>query len=225
MKLFTIHSESHGDLFWDYFVPSLKGQFDLCGERTVQTCPTGEYKSEGWRSVSQHKVEALRDLCKKETEPFVYSDVDVLFHDFTQEDAIRGLGDSELACMDDGGGVFCAGFMIIRPGPSTAALFDIVLTMLEECDQPVMNYALKFHPIAILLPQLWYSNYNTLGAPEWSTEGLDRLARISPEAKVFHANWIVGVNKKREALDAVRRIWDKHDRTCNLVGKGVKAPL
>lgn len=224
MKLFTIYSPSHADLMFDFLMPSVKA-FDVFGQRVTQLCSSGIYRTPGWKEMISQKTGALVKCCRDEKEPFVYTDADVICHDFTPEDAVEDLGDADLACIDDGGGVFCAGFMIVRPCASTLALFERTLDTLVECEQPAMNAAIaQLEPKAKTLPQERYTNYNLLGAPDWTDDTLLRLLKLPDTTKVFHANWLVGLDRKHEALKIVRNLMGKR-HACNPDVAGVKPAL
>jgi hypothetical protein len=216
MTLYTFYSESHSVMFWQYMMPSVKGRFTLIGERFPQLCPTGVYKTDGWSVVMRKKITMLAAASSKEKRPFVYSDVDMVFQNFGPEDVLRDLGDSDVACLDDREAGYCTGFMFIRPCREIINLLGLTLELIDKhgCDEPAFNEALPGVQIkARLLPSSIYTSYDLIGAPDWKTFGTARLERLPVTAKVFHANYTVGINEKERLLGAARNAFD--NRPCN----------
>jgi len=192
----------------EHFLPSVSTDFDVVLRRHDQVCPTGTYCSEGWRSATLNKIPLILEAIESEREPFVFSDVDVRFYDFKADDLDREMQSiggffPDLRCQSDAG-TACSGFMMIRPGPASRELFQLVGQFMRasdvhsDDDQVALNkYALPAMGDRIKASQLSTTRYWNIG-PDW--DGGDP----PPTMLVHHANWVVGVERKMTLLDVVR---------------------
>lgn len=200
MILYTLYSPSHERMLNEYLLSSVVG-FWISPQKIPQECKTGVYHTEGWVYPVKRKVEMLLKASQVETDPFVYSDCDVILNGLTPEDVIRDLGEDDLACMHNGAGDYCAGFMFIRPCEATVRVFQATLDKITESDQPRLNEVLKTDPIKKrLLPDAVYTNHGLLD--------LD-ITKMPSTVKVYHANYIVGIEEKEKALAAAKNIFDE----------------
>ena len=80
MKLYVIYTESHRNLYEDYFLKSLPNEFEIIPLEIPQECPTGEFYKEGWDKTCYRKVELFHKACEEnQGELFAFSDVDIQF--------------------------------------------------------------------------------------------------------------------------------------------------
>lgn len=202
MKLFCPWSQSHKRMFYEYLLPSTQKQFDVVGIEQPQECPTGVYRSEGWVNNSVRKTRLCRDLSESEPEPFVFSDADVVCNGFSPDDVNKELDGFDLACLYDTSGPFCSGFMFLRPGKATTTLFETALDNITVCDEPALNHSIEDIGTMVkakLLPTQFYTNYYWLSGGKHFPDGLNTIS-IPKTVKVFHANFIVGIEPKEQAL-------------------------
>jgi len=81
-----------------------------------QRSDSGAYASPGFRETCLDKLDFILEAISRETEPFLYSDVDVRFYGPVVEDLLACLGDADMAFQWDGPrGSECTGFIVIRP--------------------------------------------------------------------------------------------------------------
>jgi hypothetical protein len=217
MKLFTCYTPSHTPMFAQHFLPSVTlSGLDLQPPRKLsQKCPTGVYESAGFQETCMDKMQYLREILERETEPFVFSDVDVRFYGRVVEDLMELAGDPDeedyLApnplFQSDGPGGACTGFMLWFPCPWAVSLVeDVIQTMGERHieDQIGMHHVLRERG---LTPALLPARYWTVGQTgrHWNP---GNPVRPPSDLLMHHANWTVGVANKMALLGVVKLAHD-----------------
>jgi hypothetical protein len=80
MKLYTIYTDSHKNLYENYFLKTIPNEFEIISTKVDQECATGEFYSDGWGKTCYRKVELFYKACLENMGGlFVYSDVDIQF--------------------------------------------------------------------------------------------------------------------------------------------------
>ena len=106
MKIYACYSPSHERLVAQHFTHSLPKagitDRDLELKEFPQDCPTGEFDSAGFQATCLKKVEFILEALAKETEPFIFSDVDVRFYGPVVGDLLNCLGNADMAFQWDG---------------------------------------------------------------------------------------------------------------------------
>ena len=93
MKIYTIYSQSHKELYENHFLPSLPEGFELHTKEIEQECATGSYYKDGWDKTCYKKVQYYKEICEQnQGETYVFSDVDIQFFGLTPEDLLDELG-------------------------------------------------------------------------------------------------------------------------------------
>lgn len=202
-RIYSCYSPSHRPFLEQHFLPSVPKGFDVVLRKFDQLCPSGEYREERWEDAIRQKTLLILEAIDREKEPFVFSDVDLRFYDFSPADLDEAMGEEQdlLAQSDDG--TFCAGFMFIRPCQATFELFRLVLGGIAEyrSDQLALNsFALPRLGSAIKASLLPPERYWTVG-PGW--EGGGSPAGIA----IHHANWMVGIAAKLKLLDTILALY------------------
>lgn len=200
MKLYTIFTPSHRQLYEKYFLPSLpQGEFELIPTEIPQECPTGSFYKEGWSQTCFRKVELFIKACQENMgETFVFSDVDIQFFGSLKDTLIEELGDFDIACQNDTGPYYCSGFFVCRGNERTLAMFQAMRDRYNKEDQTSLNdnirmckskfLSRKFFTIAHVTGQVW--------------KGED--VYIPSYVLMHHANWTEGIENKIKLLNMVR---------------------
>lgn len=84
MKLYTFYTESHKELYEDWFLPSTDIDPDIDEVEVYsfydQICKSGEYGSKNWPKAMACKTEMIIEAIKNNwNQVFIYSDVDIIF--------------------------------------------------------------------------------------------------------------------------------------------------
>jgi hypothetical protein len=208
MKLFTCLTPSHTSLFERHFEPSVAlSGLGLQPPRLLPERAESAYDTPGFRRSCELKIDYLLEALSTETEPFVFSDVDVCFYGSVVEDLLEladpDFGRQGVLFQSDGPERACSGFMLWHPSSSTRDLVGSVrkvMTDQELMDQDAFHHVMrerKMHPA--LLPE----RYWTVGrmGQRW-LPGM--TVRPPKNLLMHHANWTVGVENKLRLLAAVK---------------------
>ena len=217
-RIYACYSPSHAPLVEKHFLPSIPEGFDVVLRKNPQVCETGEFGSVGFSSATRNKISLILEAIERETEPFVVSDVDIRFYNFTPSDLENEMEslarrknettpqDSrshkpDLICQDDHVSL-CTGFMFIRPNSATHNVFKLAL---DNClwfsdDQAVLNNfvlpRLAGQVVVSILPNNRYWNIGP-NCPNQDD------ATPPPNLAIHHANWVIGIQNKMRLLDSV----------------------
>jgi hypothetical protein len=215
MKIYTLFTESHTRLLYEYFLPTIHSQenVEVVIKKIPQYCSSAEYGKDGWFQTMIKKVEYHIQACKENYgQTFIYSDCDVQFFEPFINIAINELADYDIACQDDvypykDRKTYCAGFFICRANDKTINLFNKILSdmlirgqyYISYNDQAALNENIsmvnhktlshKFYTIAQTTNQLWEEDYNV---------------KIPDDIVAHHANWTHGISNKIKLLDLVK---------------------
>lgn len=149
VRMYTTYTESHGEMFERFFLPSVPDSLELISERFEQECPTGEYHSTGWVRAVGRKIEVIRraiDLARRDGDDyFMFSDCDIHFFSDIEPDITRRMKNFDFIAMDDD--IYCTGFMAIRADDRAAFMWRWAAENLQAygCDQPAGNAFIRKH--------------------------------------------------------------------------------
>lgn len=214
MKIYACFTPSHRPLLEQHFLPSLP--LWLLGKLELRELPqegTGEFDTAGFHATCVRKVELVLEALAVETEPFLFSDVDVRFYGPVVEDLMRYVPPgADIAFQDDGPGLACTGFFFVRPNDRTLALFETALDYMRGrptaiLDQPAVNAAIATiygetnSCRSVMLPHRYWTIGQT--GKHWNPGD-----PVNPPAGMLmhHGNWTKGVGNKLRLLDEVRRV-------------------
>lgn len=85
MKIYTIYSATHENLYKNYFLESLKlncseDRFQVVATEVSQDCPAGTFYSPGWRLAMSRKFDVYLEAVKQNFgQIFIWADVDIYF--------------------------------------------------------------------------------------------------------------------------------------------------
>jgi hypothetical protein len=206
MKIYTILSPSHQFLFDKFFLQSLK-KYEPRAELIVvdqdQICGSGSYYDSGWKESMEQKIDTYLQAVNSQDDFFIWSDVDIEFHDKFIDQCVRELGDHDIAFQEGVGGEYCAGFFICRINSSTKKFFEMLKTKYQEysCDQQAINH--NIHSINAKFLSHKFLNIS-FQHRQWNGQGFI----INQPIIMFHANYTVGLQHKIMLLSKVREMVD-----------------
>jgi hypothetical protein len=229
MKLYTVFTESHYDMFKDYFIKSFPFDVDL--ELVVkfkpQVCPTSEFHSQGWRDTMQYKVQCFIDAAyeTKDGECFMFSDPDIQFFKTFSSDVLKHIEGCDAAFQNDYGGGVNTGFFIMRSTSKTRAFLKTVQGNLHNFpEEQVCFNALMRHFNDSRYDKIAYrwrflpKEYWTYGELAWQRVTPDNSSgtwqgheefNIPENIIIHHANWTSSFKNKIKLLDSVKQKYDK----------------
>ncbi len=219
MKLISMYTESHRVFKDNWFLPSLKDDYEVdmsfCEEQG------GAYMEESWCRAVTFKVETIvRGIKNNWGEIFLYSDVDIQFFRPTKALLLSAIEGFDIVCQrDDPSGVLCAGFWVARANHRVLRLWENVRRSIYDVrdDQKLMNLSLRMRRRRKLLyvlrnltgccryaylPDIFYGG-GTITGKHW-VEGMPLPV---PEGIVMHhANYVEGIGRKIAQLEYVKNI-------------------
>lgn len=202
MKLVTYYTESHSSLLTNYFLPSLKDNFEIIKKCGQQISPDGNYFNQGFSETTKDKINFLLQTLQttEENEIVLFCDVDIIFLGSIENYLNKYTGYDMV--FQEGHGGLNTGFFIMKNNEKVRSLLDSVV---KNChmyhdDQITLNFLIKN-------TELKYNTFDTkimsvadsLGPKIWVDEAFD----IPEETLVFHACWCAGVENKIKLLNYV----------------------
>jgi MoaA/NifB/PqqE/SkfB family radical SAM enzyme len=207
MKLIAIFSPSHQSLKDEWFLRTLKDDYEVC----VYPCDVGghgKYMQDDWRRVVLFKsARIIKAIEENWNDSFVYSDVDVIFFAPTKATILKSLADKDIVCqLDDPSGNLCTGFFGVRANEATLQLWQHVQQSVERegRDQLAFNRLVREQRDlrAGYLPRSFFGTGTFSGR---HVHGAERFY-IPRNAAMFHANWTIGVDNKIRLLSKAQMI-------------------
>ena len=199
MKLYTIYTDSHKNMYENYFLKTLSNEFEVVSSEIPQECPTGEFYQQGWDKTCYRKVELFYKACEENMgDIFVYSDVDIQFFDKIKDVLIQELGDSDIACQNDTAHYYCSGFFICRANDRTLHMFSEMLKNYQSEDQTTLN-----QNIHLVNSKFLSNRFFTIGHL-LNTAWTGQEFNLPHQILMHHANWVSGIDNKTKLMDIVR---------------------
>lgn len=218
-KLVTFYSDSHSDLYFKYFLPSVEihaSEFKLCTKKIEQISPTGVWASKNFNIVMLEKIRWIIDnIDASEDQNFlVYADCDVqFFNRIDTEDLLDFDIKFQKDYYEDN---VCAGFFICRQNEKVKSFFrDVEFELHKQIsggsnidDQEVINRFLRknsdYKPefrFGLLPPDKYWTVANSTQGNIWTGQSF-----FCPDNIVMHhANFTIGLDNKMKLLDSVRQ--------------------
>ena len=201
MKIYTVHSDSHNELYNKFFLPTLPKDVELNSYFIPQECKTANFKENGWKQTCYKKTEIFLRACEENRNSlFLFADVDIQFFSPKIVDIIlEELQDYDIACQYDTGYLpYCSGFFISRVNNRTIDLFNTINKEYIEEDQTSLNIHINKCK-AKFLSNKFYTVAQSIGMV-WNGQDFN----IPADIIMHHANWIVGVQNKIKLLNLVK---------------------
>ena len=200
MKLYTIYTESHKNMYENYFLKTLPNEFEVISAEIPQDCPTGEFYKEGWDKTCYKKTELYLRACEENMgETFAFSDVDIQFFGNIKETLLEELGDFDIACQNDTSHYYCSGFFVCRGNERTLNMFREMVKNYDREDQTTLN-----NHIHLVKSKFLSNKFFTIGHllnTAWTGQEFD----IKHDILMHHSNWVIGIDNKIKLLDLVRK--------------------
>lgn len=213
IKMYVQYTDSHEKMMRDYFLPSIKDDFELIIEKHNQRSKTGHYGSPGYNDTMIDKVNLiLRAIKENWGKIFIFSDVDIQFFKKCEDDILKNINGKEIIFQC---GILnrsiCAGFFACKASAKTKKLFENVLLFLKQNPQIHDQGALTILLIHNKYPINWgylpveYWNPGIINGKRW-----DYLTHKSFDLPnniiMHHACYCVGIDNKLKQLEIVRSL-------------------
>jgi hypothetical protein len=222
-KMYCMYTPKFETMYTQYFLPSLKDDFELVTEVYPQDCETANFHSEGWEKTMLYKLELMIRAIREnlDDQVFFFSDIDIIFFKPILDISLEHLADLDFVVQQGWPRKgLCAGFFVMRGNERTHQLITTAYNLLKEkvCidDQVAIQKALDDLPKRAIawkyLPAEQYPNGRRLlkNPKELYTE--DSTIELTDAMILFHANCCIGLDNKYHFLQRVQQLftekWD-----------------
>jgi hypothetical protein len=147
MKLYSFYTESHNVLLNEWFLPSLKDNYELVLKKYPQVGdPKQKYGTVEFNRSMLYKVDLIIEAIKENWGSiFIYSDVDVQFFQPTESIILKEIKGKDMVIQRDTWyGKVCAGFFAARGNEKNLRLWQDIRNVLKNRlkdreDQQILN--------------------------------------------------------------------------------------
>lgn len=218
MKVYTIYSESHREMYemFNNSIHTLNPDLEIMADFINQDCPSGQYMSKGWVNTMARKLDCILHAIDA-NDTFIHSDVDIIFQKGVKDALLEELGDHDIAFQKDSkskgasGNLqewYCMGFFVCRPNARIKELFLKIKNTLDEFegnDQMALNHYIggykndnPGHGWNDIKYKHLSDSFYTFGlSPECTGMPWEGQEFYIPEnTYTFHANWTLGTDNK-----------------------------
>lgn len=216
-KLYCFYTPLYKSVYENYFLPSIKDDFEVITKIFDQECPSGRYFSEGWERVTIHKLYMLRDAIYEHIDQkvFFYSDIDIIFLRPVIDLCLQHLQDHDFVIQEGWpSGKLCSGFMAIKGSKRTLNLIEVALDLMENknCkdDQVALRKAVQLISSDQLSWDLLPSNLfpngfrvmkNCYAIKKYYTKNAQIEFEFDDSVALFHANCCIGIENKIDLIN------------------------
>lgn len=210
IPLLVYYSDSHSQLYEDFFFPSflknLSEDFELVVAKSQQLC-NGGFASRGWNEQMKEKIGFVNDFLQKtESQWLVFSDVDIVFFKNIKHELFNELGDVDIIFQSDSGcgdplRNLCCGFFMCKVNELTRTFFKLMMEEYSDkhTDQQNLNFFLSNQTkLKFTALSKNFFNLSFISHEIWDGHGDIRF----PEYPIlmYHANFTVGIANKETLL-------------------------
>jgi len=232
IKLYSFYTPSHKKMLNEYFLPSLKDDYEIILEECDQQCRPATFMENGWMETMVKKVDLIiKGIRENWGRIFIHSDVDMQFFNKTEPAILKLIKNKDMAIQRESpSGTVCPGFLAIRGNEKTLRLWRKIRDRLisnagKKNDQDILNDILILENMLFPAKVLRKLNIksrsiypNTYGV-KWTylpdtffSTGISSGKLWYPGDKVdipkdiviHHANWTEGADNKIALLNEVR---------------------
>lgn len=200
MRLYTFYTSSHQVFKDQWFLPSIKDNFDIRTKFVDQYCLTAEFKDKGWNKTMLFKVNLIiKGIKENWGKIFIYSDIDVQFFRPIQPLIAHLMKDNDLIIQrNNPSGELCAGFFACRGNKKTLKLWQQIRNLMlkqGKRDQQGLNTLLrkknKLNIVWDYLPAEFFGG-GTLTGKRWDPGD---VLPVPKNIAMHHANYTLKENK------------------------------
>jgi len=208
MKLYTFYSDSHKEIYEDYFLKS----FNDCGLNKsfeldvthIEQRGSGDITSGGFNGSMVDKVKILQRASQENYgKHFVFSDCDVQFFGDFKEDILSYTSDKLDMIAQTDCGAICAGFFIAKGSEKLENFFNLIYeqTPYYRHDQEAININKNMINSSLLPNDKYFNISSVIGDNLWQ-EGVEY--NLPKNMLIHHANYTMGVHNKMKMMRYVR---------------------
>jgi len=206
MKLYTFYTDTHESMLDDYLRKSINyfGEFDIITKKGQQISDDGSFYSKGFHDTVIQKISFLLDEVNWASEEVcVFSDTDIIITKPCKDFFLEQIQEYDIVFQSDQTSMN-TGFFVFRCNNKVKALLEKSLSLVDKHfgDQLCVNAALKDSDVKYKAFDKTVFNVGFyLKGKLWNGEDTIHFPK---RMRVFHANFMVGLEAKRKALEKAR---------------------
>jgi len=234
MKVYIFYTDSHKILLDDFFLPSIKNEYnaELNITKFEQKCPSARLNSNGWIETMYFKVDTIlkgiNENINKQNNIFIHSDIDIQFFGNFIEDCKDIFSQSNYDILfQKGGRSICMGFFICKANTKTKQFFtDIKYKMKQNLKndeynaKQLLNIPHRYNENNLDKPNLfenkYYIKWNYLPSKKYingthvAISTANGIFKEPPKTTIMHhATCTTGVENKIKQLNYVKNYFNK----------------
>ncbi len=213
IKMYAIYTPTHQTFVENWFLPSIKDDYEVILEKHDQLSSTGAFAKEGWRETMLFKIDVvIRGIRENWNKIFIHSDVDIQFFKPTKEIIVALMHDKDMAIQlnNPKNGEMCAGFFACRGNQKNLDLWLEIRRRLT--DKKYLEKNPKTHDQAELNrlvrnENVYHLKWDYLPIEFYCPRGgwnPGRALDIPNNLIMHHANWTIGIKNKLSQLEYVK---------------------
>lgn len=208
-KLYGTYSPSHEVFLRNWFLATLKDDFETFFERVEQKCNTAEFMGPGWVDAVSEKILFLSKVISESSvgDRFIFSDVDIQWFrpvSGVLDSIVSSRGDIDIFFQEDAFGEFCSGFFVCMANERTDIFWKEVLRYMranrvgdQKAVKTLLGGDFKHLRVDLLPRRFWGPGHDQKNFDLWVPG-----KHLNPPADIVfhHANWTSGISNKLDQL-------------------------
>lgn len=214
-KMYCMYTPDFKDLFNEFFLPSIKDDFEIVAAEFPQDCPSGNFRFEGWNKTMLNKLKLLQKaILENWDQIFFYSDIDIIFLKPILDKSLELLGNNDFVVQQGWPkNKLCAGFFVMKGNEKNLGLITKAFKLLnekvcvddQEALQTVLNNLNNDEIAWELLPPKLYPNGRFVLKQSKELYSKHSLIELNQSMILFHANCCIGLENKYHFLKQVQQ--------------------
>ena len=226
MKIYSFYTDSHKVLLDNFFLPSLKKEYnyELIIDKYDQLCKTGKLNDKGWIDTMYFKIDTiLKGINENKNNYFIHSDIDIQFFGNFVKDCEELIEKSDCDILfQKGGRSICMGFFIAKSSDNLKKLFTDVKSEMkkqnkhdEKITKQLLNIPDQKEDVQLNFHELFKNNYNIkwnylpkdkyINGKQVAISTADSKFLIPPTGTIMHhATNTTGLKNKIKQLNYVK---------------------
>ena len=227
MRLYLFFSQSHLEMYNNYFFPSLKDKFEIKVKRVEQLTNNGKITDMGFQETVIHKIEMIIEaILENKDNIFLYSDVDIQFFGKIEEILLESIESYDIVFQEGnrgGKGGINSGFILCRSNKKTLDFFnDVKKDMIKNktFDGKAIETTLNIYGKPLIEALKIKNKYNV----KWNvfdrnifcgghmvaiSTDLEKFKPVPKSLLMHHATGTIGIENKLKQMEYVKRYKNK----------------
>lgn len=200
MKLFSYYTPTHARMFNNFLLKSIErfNEYTIIVKKDAQICESGLYGTKGFNIQTFNKLDFVLSSNNWDSgEIAMFCDADVIFLKPTKDHVLGQMPEHDIIFQNDGGRC-CTGFYVFRCNQKVKRFFEMAYSFRDSYGDEQICITEKIDGADIKYklfgPEIWNLGFSD------PTKVHEQLTEIPKDILVYHANWLLGLDRKEKAL-------------------------